>query len=106
MRDFRALAGDIGAGRSLGTPGQASCKRQVSGSIPLTGSQSHAGPNRALHLSWLNLMRKSAGAVDRVEGGAAFDRGEVTFSENALLDSAQCRALGQFTSCPRWPRCP
>jgi len=32
MRDFRALGGDIGAGRGVGTPGQATCKRQASGS--------------------------------------------------------------------------
>jgi hypothetical protein len=32
IRDFRALGGDIGAGRSIGTPGQATCKRQASGS--------------------------------------------------------------------------
>lgn len=38
MRNFRTFAGDIGAGRSPGAPGQASCKRQVSGSNPPTGS--------------------------------------------------------------------
>ena len=65
--------------------------------------------------SWLAILRAwrvaSSLAVSApgilVDGsGAAFSRGGVAFSQNALLDIWQCGALGQFTSCPRWPRCP
>jgi len=36
---IRAITRVIGAGRALVASGRTSCKRQVSGSIPLTGSQ-------------------------------------------------------------------
>ena len=82
---IRAITRVIGAGRALVASGRATCKRQVSGSNPLTGSQFSEGkypPASADHLmgghTWSSARRSanSKGLAGAAACGRAGARGE------------------------------